>query len=166
MQIHELQPQNKPKTSKRVARGGKRGTYAGRGSKGQKSRSGSGGKNIVEKGRSSWVKRFPKLGGFTSTYLRNLVVKTSELESHFESGAVISIAALVSAGLAKNSKRGKSGKMQNVKVLYDTPVTKKFTIEGCRVSKTAKMAIEKAGGAVSGHETEHKKKMIKAKRES
>ena len=38
MQIHELKPNHKRKTGKRIGRGGKRGTYSGRGVKGQKSR--------------------------------------------------------------------------------------------------------------------------------
>ena len=41
MQVHELKPSNKPKKRRRIGRGGKRGNYSGRGSKGQKSRAGA-----------------------------------------------------------------------------------------------------------------------------
>lgn len=40
MQIHQLNPKQKKKNKKRIGRGGKRGTYCGRGVKGQKSRAG------------------------------------------------------------------------------------------------------------------------------
>ncbi|KPJ73361.1 50S ribosomal protein L15, partial [Parcubacteria bacterium DG_74_1] len=40
MQLHEIKPIHKLKKSKRIGRGGKRGTYSGRGIKGQKSRAG------------------------------------------------------------------------------------------------------------------------------
>ena len=161
MQIHELARNSKLKRAKRVARGGKRGTYAGRGAKGQKSRSGSGGKNIVEKGRSSWIKRFPKLGGFNSTYLPNIVVKTSELEKYFAAGEIVNPETLAKFGLAKNLKRGKSGKAQIVKILFDTPIKKKMTLEQCKESKQARSAIEKAGGAVQREKKKKKKRQVK-----
>lgn len=41
MQLHDLKPFSRSKQKKRVGRGGKRGTYSGRGSKGQKSRAGT-----------------------------------------------------------------------------------------------------------------------------
>ncbi len=40
MQIHQLKLKSKKKNKKRIGRGGKRGTYCGRGTKGQKARSG------------------------------------------------------------------------------------------------------------------------------
>lgn len=62
MQIHELQPKNKRKAKKRVGRGGKRGTFSGRGVKGQKSRAGTG-KSRIAGGQASILKRTPKLRG-------------------------------------------------------------------------------------------------------
>lgn len=146
MQTHQIRPAHKGKKSKRIARGGKRGTTSGRGAKGQKSRSGSGGKNIVEKGRSSWIKRFPKLGGFISTRLANIVVSSSALEEKFDNGATISMESLKKAGLVTSVKRGKAGKRQLVKILNDGQITKKFIVEDCLASKQVKEMIEKAGG--------------------
>jgi len=40
MQLHQLKPNHKKKSRKRVGRGGKKGTYSGKGMKGQKSRAG------------------------------------------------------------------------------------------------------------------------------
>jgi len=59
MLIHELQPEHPGRDKKRIARGGKRGTYSGRGHKGQKSRSG---RNIRPAERDI-ILRLPKLRG-------------------------------------------------------------------------------------------------------
>ena len=148
MQIHNLKPKNKLKKKKRVGRGGKRGTYSGRGMKGQRARKGTGGTNITEKGRTSWIKRFPKLGGFSSVYLKNLIVKTSALENKFKSGDKITPEILKEKKLIKKIERGRSGRLQLIKILNDEPVTKKFNVSGCLVSKTASKAITEAGGSV------------------
>lgn len=148
MQLHQIKPATGRKQAKRIARGGKRGTYSGRGAKGQKSRSGSGGKNIVEKGRSSWVKRLPKLGGFSSVYLRNLIVKLESIEKHFADGAEVTPDSLVKEGVISRYKRGKSGRNQFVKILDGGKLTKKITVRGCLVSKKAEEAVQKAGGKV------------------
>lgn len=60
MQLHELKPIHKKKRSKRIGRGGKKGTYAGRGVKGQKSRAGRRLKPLVRE----LIKRYPKLRGY------------------------------------------------------------------------------------------------------
>jgi large subunit ribosomal protein L15 len=148
MQIHELQPKYKMKKKKRIGRGGKRGTYSGKGMKGQKSRAGTKRGSIVEKGRSSWVKRFPKLGGFQSVYLKNIVVKTSQIERYFKAGETVDEKSLIKKEVIHKPKRSKTGKKQLIKILNDTPLTKKVTLSGCLVSKTVQTAIKKAGGDV------------------
>lgn len=59
MQLHELKPNHKLKKTKRVGRGGKRGTYSGHGIKGQKSRAGRKMQPIIR----NIIKRYPKLRG-------------------------------------------------------------------------------------------------------
>lgn len=59
MQLHQISPLHKLKESKRVGRGGKRGTYSGRGMKGQKARAG---RRIRSQFRD-FVLRVPKLRG-------------------------------------------------------------------------------------------------------
>lgn len=61
MQIHDLKV-NKKRGKKRIGRGGKRGTFSGRGVKGQKSRAGTG-KSKLAGGQTSILKRTPKLRG-------------------------------------------------------------------------------------------------------
>ena len=60
MQLHQLKPTHKAKAAKRVGRGGKRGTYSGRGMKGQKSRAGARMQPLVRE----LIKRYPKLRGY------------------------------------------------------------------------------------------------------
>ncbi|GAH50871.1 unnamed protein product, partial [marine sediment metagenome] len=60
MQLHQLKPKHKLKKPKRVGRGGKRGTYSGRGLKGQRSRAGRKFKPAIR----GLIKRYPKLRGY------------------------------------------------------------------------------------------------------
>jgi large subunit ribosomal protein L15 len=149
MQIHDLKPNNKFKKRKRVGRGGKRGTYSGKGMKGQRARSGTGGTGIAEKGRSSWVKRIPKLGGFNAVKLPNILVKSEKIEVLFAEGETINPETLKAKRLLGNLKKGRSGVIQRVKILYSGEVTKKLIFSDCIFSKKAKETIEKAGGVIS-----------------
>ena len=63
MQLHQLNPSYKKKSRKRVGRGGKKGTYSGRGLKGQKSRAGRKPRPGFAGGDTPLIKRFPKQRG-------------------------------------------------------------------------------------------------------
>jgi large subunit ribosomal protein L15 len=143
MQIHQL---NAPKraTRKRVGRGGKRGTYSGRGMKGQKARSGGNVDPLFEGGRSTLVDRLKKVRGFKSIHPKKITVNLNVLEKHFGNGETVSSETLVAKGLVAESllKRG-------VKILSDGTLTKKLTVaKGIALSKGAQTAIEKNGGSV------------------
>ncbi len=140
MQIHQLKIQ-KVKSRKRIGRGGKKGTYSGRGVKGQKSRSGAKINPIFEGGRSTLIEHLPKKRGFTSMFPKNQVIGLSTLENIFNAGDTITPAVLLEKGLIGNMKA-------KVKILNNGEITKKLTIEKCLVSKNAKEKIEKAGGNV------------------
>jgi len=60
MQLHQLRPKHKLKKKKRIGRGGKRGTYSGKGIKGQKSRAGRKFAPVIRE----LIKRYPKLRGY------------------------------------------------------------------------------------------------------
>lgn len=66
MQLHELQPKTKIKKQPKVGRGGKRGTYSGRGQKGQKSRAG----HKIKPAINDLIGRLPKLRGYKNRPLR------------------------------------------------------------------------------------------------
>ena len=142
MQVHELKPNHKSKNRKRVGRGGKRGTYSGKGIKGQASRAGRKMVPIIRE----FIKRYPKLKGYRSFVLSNdkAIVSLGDLEKKFENGELLNPSVLVAKGIIATIK----GKMPQVKILANGAVTKKLIIENCQVSKSAKEAIEKAGGSI------------------
>lgn len=140
MQLHELKLIHKPKKRKRVGRGGKRGTYSGKGIKGQKSRAGRRLKPVIR----DLIKRYPKLRGYKSKQEKsNLVVVNIEvLEKKFKSSEKISPKLLLEKKIIRRMK----GKAPRVKILGRGKLTKPLIIENCQISKSAKEKIEKAGG--------------------
>lgn len=142
MQIHELKPKHKSKDKKIVGRGGKKGTYSGRGGKGQSARSGRKMVPIIRE----LIKRYPKLKGYRAFVIENefTLVSLEQLEKHTKDGDAISPETLVKMGVVKTVK----GKIPQVKILADGKLTKKLTIENCKISKTAKEAVQKAGGSI------------------
>lgn len=143
MQIHQLTVKKKT-ARKTVGRGGKRGTYSGRGNKGQKARSGASIDPLFEGGRSSLVERLKKVRGFKSMHPKKNVVKLESLEKKFQNGETVSVETLLAAKLV-NKKDAKNG----VKILGTGALTKKVTIEaGILLSTSAKDAIIKAGGTI------------------
>ncbi len=99
MQIHELSS-GKRTHRKRIGRGGKRGTYSGRGNKGQKARSGAHVNPLFEGGRSSLVERLKKVRGFKSPHAKKPFVKLSDIARVFAPGETVSPETLLSKKLA------------------------------------------------------------------
>jgi large subunit ribosomal protein L15 len=99
MQIHELSV-GKQKSRKRIGRGGKRGTYSGRGNKGQKARSGAHVNPLFEGGHSSLVDRLKKVRGFKSPHAKKPFVKLSDIARVFSTGETVSPETLIAKKLA------------------------------------------------------------------
>ena len=144
MQLHNLQAKTIRHDRKRVGRGGKRGTYSGRGNKGQKARSGVSIDPLFEGGRSSLVDRLKKVRGFKSVSAKKNNINLNDLEKNFKDGEIVNLESLVKTGLI-----GKIRSKDGVKILSDGKITKKIKIEkNILISKKAKEFIEKAGGAI------------------
>ncbi len=143
MQLHELRPKQKKKNKKRIGRGGKRGTYSGKGIKGQKARAGASFKPAIK----TFVKRYHKLRGyrFKRTGRKPQILNISSLEKKFKSEEKINPQILLERKLTRKIK----GRIPKIKILGKGKVTKKFTIENCELSKVAQYKIEKAGGTVN-----------------
>lgn len=143
MKVHDLKPAaGSRRTPKRVARGigGKGGKTAGRGTKGQNSRSGGGVKPGFEGGQTPLHRRTPKAKGFKNPFrVEYHVVNLDTLET-FDAGGEVSPATLRSRGLV--AKQGL------VKVLGRGELTKSLTVKAHGFSASAKQAIEAAGGSV------------------
>lgn len=142
MRLNTLAPApGRIKDKKRVGRGigSGVGKTAGRGHKGQKSRSGGGVKPGFEGGQMPLQKRLPKYG-FTSRVSRiSAEVRLSELNSI--EADVIDIEALKSASVI-------SAGIKRVKVFLSGELKKAVTVKGLAVTKGAQSAIEAAGGKV------------------
>ena len=126
--------------SKRIGRGlgSGLGKTAGKGQKGQNSRSGGGVAIGFEGGQTPAFKRYPKRGFTNFTRTEYAVVNVEDL-NRFEDGAEVDFAALKNAGLVKKELDG-------VKVLGNGKLEKKLTVKAAKSSKTAQKAIEEAGG--------------------
>jgi large subunit ribosomal protein L15 len=127
---------------KRVGRGpgSGLGKTAGRGNKGQKSRSGYSAKIGFEGGQMPLHRRLPKRG-FTNIFKKVwLEVSLAALERSFEVGDEINTEVLHARGLIKKSKH-------DVVVLGNGDLTKALTIKAHRFTKSAREKIEKAGGS-------------------
>lgn len=141
MKLHDLKPApGSTKNRKRVGRGpGGTDKTAGRGHKGQLSRSGAGKGQFFGGGGSTLISRLPKRG-FNNVGTVYEIVNLADLE-RFEAGAVIDRAALELAGLVRRRERG-------VKLLARGEVKFALTLHVDAASESAVAAIQAAGGSV------------------
>ncbi|GGR66742.1 50S ribosomal protein L15 [Deinococcus seoulensis] len=140
MKLHELKPHaGSRKDRKRVGRGpGGTDKTAGRGHKGQKSRSGAGKGSYFEGGRSTLISRLPKRG-FNNVGITFEVVNLGKLEGIEDT--TIDRNTLELAGLVRRKNRP-------VKLLGNGEVTRALTIHVDAASESAVKAVEAAGGQV------------------
>jgi len=144
MQINTLELKNKKKKRKTIGRGGKKGTYSGKGMKGQKARSGAHVDPTFEGGRSTLIDHMKKKKGFKSLVKKNSTVALDKIDAKFNDGDVISKESLIKAKLM-DRKGAKNG----IKILGSLELNKKFTIaKGLKISTASKKSIEDAGGKI------------------
>ena len=145
MQLNDLRPADGAKKKrKRIGRGNSsgHGTTAGRGTKGQLSRSGGGKGAGFEGGQNPLAMRLPKLPGFKNpNRVEYAPVNLDRLEAKFEAGDVVDGASLEAKGIIKKASTP-------VKVLGDGELTKALTVKVDKVSASAQKKIEAAGGKV------------------
>ncbi len=155
MDLSNLKPNTHRKQSKRVGRGGKRGTFSGKGSKGQKSRAGAGVKPGFRGGDNRIWQLFPKQRGaskrpggsrphkkhrfFQVRHSKPEVINLDQL-NQFNDGQVLTPDALVQEGIISNSSK--------VKILGSGELRKKLELQGFEFSGSAKQKILKAGGII------------------
>lgn len=143
MQIHQLKPSRNLKKSKRVGRGGKRGTFSGRGTKGQIAHAGRRMEPIIR----TLVKRYPKLRGYSFKTKGNLIcaINIGTIDEKFEDGATVNPQFLVE----KRIIRKIGGKIPEVKILGRGELKKNLVFEKCLFSKNAKEKIEKTSSKIA-----------------
>lgn len=144
MKLHELKPNpGSVREKKRLGRGtaSGHGKTAGKGQKGQNSRSGGGVRPGFEGGQMPIYRRLPKRG-FTNIFATQYAeINVEVLNEMFEDGAIITPDLLKETGILKRQLDG-------VKVLGNGEITKKLTVKANKFSKSAVEKIEAAGGKV------------------
>lgn len=148
MKLHEIRDnEGANRTKKRVARGpgSGKGKTAGRGIKGQKSRSGVA-LNGYEGGQMPLYRRLPKRGFSVPNPKKFAVINLGQLQTFIDSGkldakADVTEDALVEAGVVRR-------KLDGVRLLAKGELKAKLNITVTGASKSAVEAVEKAGGKV------------------
>ncbi|KMY65802.1 50S ribosomal protein L15 [Desulfocarbo indianensis] len=144
MKLNELKPNDGAKKNrKRIGRGQGSGTggTAGKGHKGQNSRSGGGVRPGFEGGQMPLQRRLPKRG-FTNIFaLKVAEVNLRDLERCFETGSVVDERALVDAGVI-------NGRYDVIKLLAKGDLSKALTVKVNRASQNAKVKVEAVGGSL------------------
>lgn len=133
-------PAGATKNIKRVGRGSSsgQGCTAGRGNKGQKSRSGCQIRPGFEGGQMPLQRRMPKRGFFNLFRVEYAVVNVRDLE-RFDADSVVDPQALRRAGLIRS-------RFERVKVLGLGECSKKLKVQAQGFSRAAREKIEKVGG--------------------
>ncbi len=134
MQLHQIKPIHKLKKRRRIARGGKRGGYSGRGIKGQKSRAGAGIRPAIR----DVMMRLPKQRGrakhaFKSLFEKPAILNLVDINKRFKEGEIVSPKTL---------------NLLRVKILGKGEITKKLHFQNILFSKSASEKIKKAGGTI------------------
>ncbi len=141
MKLHELKPaEGSRKARKRVGRGigSGNGKTAGRGMKGQNSRSGGGVRTGFEGGQMPIYRRLPKRG-FKNVWAKHYAEVNVSSLNRFDDGAVVDPVALIETGILKNVGDG-------IRILGDGELTKKVEIIANGYTKSAVEKIKAAGG--------------------
>ncbi|QYJ82630.1 50S ribosomal protein L15 [Shewanella aegiceratis] len=142
MKLNTLSPAAGAKSAaKRVGRGigSGLGKTAGRGHKGQKSRSGGGVRVGFEGGQMPLKIRLPKFGFTSRKAMVTAEIRVSELAK--VNGDVVDLNALKDANLVTRN-------IQFAKVVLSGTIERPVTIKGLKVTKGARAAIEAAGGKI------------------
>ena len=148
MKLHEIKKTpgaSRKKTRRGLGISAGQGKTAGRGQKGQKSRSGGVGKLGFEGGQFKMVRKLPFMRGigfFNPFKINYTPVNVSSLEERFETGSVVNPEALVEVGLTNKSDK-------YIAILATGELTSALKVTAHKFSKSAEAKITAAGGTVT-----------------
>lgn len=129
----------KTKSKKRIGRGlsSGQGKTAGRGTKGQKSRSGFNLPNRFEGGQTPLSMRLPKLPGFKSHKPKAFVISLDMISANYKAGEIVSLETLLAKKLIEKS-------VNKVKVLNNGTLTVKVTFaDDIKASQSVVVGLSK-----------------------
>lgn len=156
MNLHQLKPNTERRIHRRVGRGGKKGTYSGKGTKGQKSRAGAGVKPGFRGGDNRLWQLFPKQRGASGKPGNNrphakhryyqlrhdkVPVVNIGVFNRFSDGQRVNPELLIKEGII-------AGAAKHVKVLGTGVLKKKVEFEGFSFSTSAKEKIGQSGSKI------------------
>ncbi len=140
MQVHNLKPKTKIQKTQRIGRGGKRGTYSGKGGKGQTAH---GGRKIPSELKEQ-ILRLPKLRGATNQFKKNdaFEIQLKILIQKYPDSSIVNLSSLRKMKLLPK-------RITNFKIIGKANnIDKKLFLKDCKITKTGTALIEKAGGKV------------------
>ena len=153
MELYQLNPKHKNKSRKRVGRGGKKGTYSGRGMKGQKSRAGKKPRVGFAGGDTTIVKRMSKKRGSVGkvkirkgqklgiSLIKPVNLSLKDIEDNFEKGEIVSPKTLFQKGMVVKIRN----RIPRIKILDKGELKKKLEFRKIGFSKEVrkKLGLEK-----------------------
>ena len=143
MQLHQLKVINKKKSRKRVGRGGKKGTYSGKGMKGQNSRSGKGTRAGFAGGDTTILKRLPKKRGVVGKVsikrgsklprfkIKYVILNLKDIKDKFKEGDIVSPKTLLEKKMISRINK----KLPFVKILGEGKLKNKLVFKNVRIAK-------------------------------
>ncbi len=155
MKLHQTSLKVRGKTKQRVGRGGKRGSYSGRGTKGQKSRAG----RRIRPAQRDLIIRIPKLRGFRNKIKRDkpIIVNLEDLSFAIQVNSKPGIPLIINKELLVQSGIISRGYKGRIKILSQGKINAPITLTGLAASKATQEKIVKAGGSIA----ENQKSKIK-----
>lgn len=136
MQLHQVKQTHPSRKERRIGRGGKRGTFSGRGTKGQHARAGA----KFRPEERTLIKRIPKLRGykFKSYRIQPTAVNLRLIEKAFQDGDTVNPEGLYKKGLIGKVK----GRIPAVKILGGGETKKKFLFKDVVFSKALEITLK------------------------
>jgi|TARA_B100001750_G_C15434145_1_gene559944 large subunit ribosomal protein L15 len=140
--LHEIsRTSGKKSKRKRIGRGNGsgKGTYSGRGLKGQKQRESI--KPLFEGGQTPLIKKLPHMRGFNNLFKISYIPVNLDILNSFDDGSEVNIESLIDKKLLRNRKL-------LIKILGRGDLSKKLVVSAHSFSVNAEKKIKKAGGEV------------------
>lgn len=143
VKLHQISPDNGAKSKrKRIGRGNGsgKGTYSGRGLKGQKQHGSV--RPLFEGGQVPLIKKLPHMRGFTNIFKIFYTPINLDILNSFDNGSKVNVESLIEKKILRR-------KDSLIKILGRGNLTKDLEVSAHSFSKTAVEKIEKAGGKVN-----------------
>jgi large subunit ribosomal protein L15 len=147
MQLHTIKATKEKRKKTRIGRGGKRGTFAGRGTKGQRSRAG----RRIRKAERDLIIRLPKKRGFRNKIKgpKPITIDLSKLLKNIKPLIEKDSKIVVNPEMLKSLRLISKRYSGVIKVLGKGDVSRAINFKGLTFSQNVKMKIEQAGGTVA-----------------